>query len=146
MSDTGPREASQRINSRVRRDANGCLIYLGRIHPSGYGMVWYEGRHRLVHRLAWELVNGPIPDGLVMDHLCRNPSCINLEHLEPVTTAVNVYRGIGPSAINRRKTHCNSGHVFDEANTYFTAGKRHCRECRRLWQSGYRAQKRAAAS
>jgi hypothetical protein len=85
------------------------------------------------HRFAYELFVDEIPDGLTLDHLCRNPRCVNPGHLEPVTQRENTLRGISPVAVNAAKTHCKHGHLLDEANTYMTnAGSRQCRTCNRL--------------
>jgi hypothetical protein len=67
---------------------------------------------RPTHRIAYELACGPIPDGLVIDHLCRNTLCLTPEHLEPVTSRTNLMRGFSPSSENARKTHCDRGHPF----------------------------------
>ena len=70
-----------------------CHIWQGAIAVNGYGLVRRGGVMRRAHRWAWEQVNGSIPDGLVMDHLCRNRPCVNPAHVEPVTQAENVRRG-----------------------------------------------------
>lgn len=73
---------------------------------------------------------GPIPEGMDLDHTCRNRGCVNPEHLEPVTTQVNTLRGIGPTAENARKTHCKHGHPLEGDNLYVDPeGKRKCRAC-----------------
>lgn len=85
---------------------------------------------RMAHRAVYELVVGPIPDGFHLDHLCRNPRCVNPDHLEPVTCAVNILRGVGATAVNKRKTSCPKGHLYSEENTYVTPqGYRQCRQC-----------------
>jgi hypothetical protein len=87
--------------------ASGCHVWQGRKNAKGYGQV---GRHGLAHRVAYEAACGPIPDGLVIDHLCRNRACCNPAHMEPVTPGENVRRGNCPPMVNARKTHCKSGH------------------------------------
>jgi hypothetical protein len=132
----------------------GCWPWAGFLHPSGYGMFYrgrVEGRARgcRAHRFAYETFVGPIPEGLTIDHLCRNRWCVNPEHLEPVTNGENVLRGVGPPAENARKTHCDNGHLYDEKNTKYELyrGKtiRRCRKCRaaisrrRYWEAKARA-------
>ena len=94
----------------------------------GYGLFWVSPERRTTgHRFAYELLKGPIPEGLVLDHLCRNPSCVNPDHLEPVTTGENTRRGVNHE---RRKMHCPQGHPYDTANTYVDAHSwRKCRTC-----------------
>ena len=88
-----------------------CWIWQGK-KDYGYGRVGMNGTHHRAHRLIYEALKGPIPEGLQLDHLCRNRSCVNPNHLEPVTGAQNCRRGIGS------KTHCKHGHEFTEENTY----------------------------
>lgn len=96
----------------------------------GYVVIGAGGRLRLIHRVAYELLAGPIPGGLELDHLCRNRACFNPAHLEPVTGRVNVLRGFGPAAKNARKKKCVHGHAFTAANIYVSKGGR-IRVCRR---------------
>lgn len=81
------------------------------------------------HRWAYEFLVGPIPDGMFLDHLCRNTGCVNPDHLEPVTNAENVMRGFGPAANHARKTHCPKGHPFPPKAD---GKKRRCGECERI--------------
>jgi hypothetical protein len=98
---------------------------------TGYGRSAVDGRLTESHRLAYELLVGPIPDGLQIDHLCRNRACCNPLHLEPVTQRENVLRSEALSAKNARKTHCPRGHAFTDENTYVDRdGWRRCRKCK----------------
>lgn len=111
---------------------NGCWEWTGTVGLSGYARFQSRttGGRRYAHRVAWEIVRGQIPEGLQIDHLCRNRRCVNPEHLEPVTQRTNVLRGVGPSAKQARQTHCLKGHPFDEVNTYRDPrGRRKCRRC-----------------
>ena len=84
----------------------------------------------LAHRLIYAWTHGYIPEGLVIDHLCRNGLCINVEHLEAVTNVENVMRGEGVCAKNARKTHCKRGHILSLENIYNRAnGRRDCKLC-----------------
>ena len=93
----------------------------------------------LAHRLAYEVTLGPIADGLTVDHLCRNRSCIRPDHMDLVPMGVNTMRGTSVSAINVAKTHCVRGHPFDATNTRLDSYQhRHCRTCEREHCRQYR--------
>lgn len=129
----------------VEKRDDGCWWWL-RACSNGYGRVWFGGRQRVSHQVAYELAIGPIPEGKVLDHLCRNPSCVNPEHLEPVRQRTNLARGRTFVAENLAKTECVWGHPFDTENTYTDKlGKRHCKACRRRRLREYAAKKRAVA-
>lgn len=123
-----------------RCSADECWPWLGARQPNGYGKMGSGGSHGrtlLAHRVSYELNVGPIPDGLTIDHLCRNPACVNPAHMEVVTGAENILRGESAAARNSRKTHCPAGHPYDEENTLLhrlRTGKygRECRECNKL--------------
>lgn len=108
-----------------------CWLWLGElIKRTGYGQVGREGRNYRAHRLSYELLIGPIPLGLELDHLCKVRHCVNPAHLEPVTGKVNKLRGDTFNARNAAKTHCPKGHPYDEKNTYMhPRGLRCCRQC-----------------
>lgn len=112
-----------------KQSRSGCWLWLGGIGPGGYGTASWGGKTQRAHRLSYAAFKGNIPDGLCLDHLCRVRSCINPQHLEAVTYAVNSSRGIGPSAINQRKTHCKNGHLFPPANS---ARRRICLPCQKV--------------
>ncbi len=110
----------------------GCWLWMGGVNRDGYGHIrGYENRRIGVHRFAYELLVGSIPEGLEIDHLCRVRRCVNPEHLEPVPHRVNVLRGQAPSSANAHKTHCVHGHEFTPENTYVepSNGYRKCRTC-----------------
>lgn len=132
------RDPIDRLVSKL--DMSGqCWTFTGATNAAGYGMVSFQGKTRPAHRLAYELAVGAVPPDLDLDHLCRNRGCCNPDHLEPVTTRVNVLRGDSPSAHHATKTHCPKGHPYDEENTYRLGNERRCRICHRV---GDRARKR----
>lgn len=115
--------------ARVAVAESGCWLWTGSCDPSGYGTLKLEGRTRRAHRLAYELLVGPIPDGLQLDHLCRVRNCANPDHLEPVTNQENSRRG------RALITHCPKGHPYSGDNLRLHVRKngrdvnRECREC-----------------
>lgn len=127
--------------------SDGCWRWTGTVGGTGYAAWTFDGKaNQAAYRYSYELLIGPIPAGLVIDHLCRNTQCVNPDHLEPVTNAENVLRGIGPTAINARKTECVHGHAYTSANTGInpTTGSRFCKACKADYQRRRRARLRAA--
>lgn len=122
-----------------------CWLWIGKKLPAGYGQIGTrDHKHILVHRLSYELHKGPIPEGLHIDHLCRMPACVNPDHLEAVTAQENILRGKTHAARNKDKTHCDRGHLFDDANTYWAknGAERICRACKTLLARKYYAAKK----
>jgi len=116
-----------------------CWIWIG-VRSGGYGRYTFRGKLTGAHRFYYELVNGPIAEGLQIDHLCRNRACVNPDHLEPVTIGENVLRGIGRSAQNARKTECLRGHPLNGSNLYIDPrGQRCCIICQRARVVAWRA-------
>mgnify|MGYP003501961059 CR=1 FL=1 len=128
----------ERLLRKIRYDS-GCWVWSG-LRASGnwnYGRVTgLDGRQTAAHRLAYELLVGPIPDGLVIDHLCRNPACVNPIHLEPVTTEENVRRG---ASCRHSADTCTKGHPFSDENTgsrwYGGREWRFCKACKSQLQA-----------
>lgn len=94
-----------------------CWNYIGWTDKNGYGRTRWSSGMVLTHRLAYEQLVGEIPDGLLLDHLCRNTSCVNPDHLEPVTSQVNTLRGFSVVTEHAKKTHCPYGHEYTSENT-----------------------------
>jgi len=134
----------QQFASSYLEDANGCWIWNRSLVTGGYAAFW-DGQTVSGHRWSYEHFIGPVPKGMQLDHLCRVRECVNPHHLEPVTLAENVMRGVGLSAINARKTQCKRGHVFDGSNTYIASnGSRCCRPCKAMLAREYTRAKSAS--
>ena len=103
-----------------------CIVGDGTPNGNGYRTRRINGKKVYLHRLAWEQANGPIPVGMVIDHLCRNRECVNVEHLEVVSNAENILRGESRPAQNARKDRCPAcGNDYTQDGRY-----RRCRSCR----------------
>jgi hypothetical protein len=135
------------IFSRITVDeSTGCWNWTQALDSHGYGVLGYRYRVEKAHRFAYEIFVGPIPEGLTLDHLCRNTRCVNPEHLEPVTQGENVLRGVGFAAVNARKTHCIHGHPLEGDNLGLQGPNgtyRYCLTCRRITERAYNARRPA---
>lgn len=133
---------------------DGCWLWKDSLGSFGYGVLITDGKTRMAHRFVYEMLVGPIPDGLTLDHLCHthdltcaggnscvHRGCVRPDHLEPVTAVENVARGRSYWAA---KTHCPKGHPYDDANTIQMQGARRCRACQHEFQSAYYRRKKAA--
>lgn len=119
-------------------DTDACWLWPGSKDAHGYGRVSSPGKHGaplLVHRVLYEWMVGPIPDGMELHHTCRVPSCCNPAHMEPVTHAENIRRGAGNG--NREKVECPQGHPYDYVSP---SGRRGCRRC--ISENGKRSYRR----
>lgn len=125
-----------------------CWNWIGTRSAKGYGHFKALPNTKTptkAHRWSYEDAYGPIPDGLTIDHLCRNTSCVRPDHLEAVEGAVNTLRGYNPCAINARKVRCKWGHDLSEGNFYRHAnGGRVCKQCKAEEQRKRRAKKAMA--
>ena len=119
-----------RFMRNVKPDPDGCWLWQGPTTPNGYGKYRRPGqRERVAHRVLWEHYNGPVPDGMELDHLCRARNCVRPEHFEVVTPSENTRR---QDHANRNKTACPQGHDYTPENTRTDAsGRRNCRTCDR---------------
>ena len=123
-----------------------CWIWIGSLNRKGYGSIRIGGRNgasKPVHRVVYELYFGPMPKGLVSDHLCRKRPCCNPLHIEPVTARTNTLRGIGQGVLNSRKRFCPKGHEYTKQNTRITYGRRRCRVCLRAAKRIYKCKMKA---
>ena len=119
-----------RFLKKVKIIDNNCWEWQAYKDHLGYGMFSFKGKPMLVHRFMYEYFHDQIQQGLELDHLCRNPSCVNPIHLEAVTHLENLRRGSGLPALNSRKTHCKYGHEFTPDNIRRRSnGGRECRIC-----------------
>lgn len=137
-----------------------CWVWQKVLTKDGYGQTNYvddDGTHRtkIAHKLMYEQIIGPVPDGLELDHICENRACINPIHLEPVTPLVNKSRSTSVGTVNANKTHCSNGHEYTKENTAIRVnprGKRsrQCITCRlfakRKWARKNRLEKKNAKS
>lgn len=135
----------ERFWSKVHSTIAGeCWLWTASVDRDGYGKYGQPtGGWVRAHRWAYEHLIGPIPDGLVIDHLCRVRSCVNPAHMEPVTIQVNTERGV--RGVPPRKTHCKRGHEFTPDNVYMKPGStwRECRTCKRMLKRRYKEREKA---
>ena len=137
-----------RFLAKIEHVDSGCWQWNAAWRRRGYGAFGVgSDLQGYAHRWSYIFFVGNIPEGHVIDHLCRNPGCVNPDHLEAVPTRVNTMRGRLPEVTRARaraQTHCKRGHPFDEQNTYsHPNGRRVCRTCfreyDRLWARARRA-------
>ena len=115
--------------SKVRK-SDGCWLWAGGRTEAGYGRFSVGGASRSAHRMVYQVLRGPVDPSLDLDHLCRNPRCVNPEHLEPVTHRENLLRGDTVSGRQAAKDTCSQGHPFSPENTHIRpGGGRRCRAC-----------------
>lgn len=139
----GDSRLSERFWKKVHPEPmSGCWLWTAALDTNCYG-CFGSAKCRSPHRIAYIVLVGDPGPGLVLDHLCRTPSCCNPAHLEPVSQHENVIRGVGPCALNAKKTHCLRGHALDGDNlVVHKDGRRECRECRSAGKRARYAAKR----
>lgn len=131
--DTRSEDIGRKFWARVGAGGDGCWPWQGVITVYGYGVLLVGSKVRgtrrrlMAHRVSYELLVGPIPDGLQIDHLCRNRACVRPDHLEPVTNRENQLRGQGPVGEQMRRDHCINGHPFN--HVYVSDGRFRQRRC-----------------
>lgn len=139
----GPKPVSPELRFWSKVDkTESCWVWVAG-KRRGYGHFFLNGNSISAHRFSYELLVSKIPEGLQLDHLCKNRSCVNPDHLEPVTLQENLRRGDGnvkatqkAAQLRKNKTHCSRNHPYDTINTYNRPdGGRDCRACRRLRKS-----------
>jgi len=132
----------------ARVDKTGeCWIWTGARNPNGYGVVRRRPKRWLVHAYAWTEEHGPVPEGLELDHLCRNRICVRPSHLEPVTHAENMRRAHEANGTGKYALSCPHGHPYSGDNVRVEKrGYRFCVTCRREQRAAYRARQKIGAA
>jgi hypothetical protein len=140
-------------------ERTGCWLWMGCLQANGYGAIRLFPKTLRVHRVAYEILVGPIAEGKMLDHTCHDPlicqggnqcvhrRCFNPDHLEQVDNVTNYRRGCGNKASladRRCITHCPKGHEYSFENTYLNQGSRNCRECQRLRMAEIRKTRKEA--
>ena len=123
------------LNKIIKDEETGCWNYTGSLRKNtGYGQFYANNKNLLAHRVAYEVLVGPIPEGMLVCHTCNNKKCCNPEHLKIGTHQENIqdaHRDGLCTYKNAKKTHCPTGHPYDEVNTKIYRNMRYCRQCER---------------
>lgn len=138
-------DIQERFWSKVNKQTDsGCWKWTAFIYQ-GYGRFRIGRGIVQAHRWAWEQVHGPVPEGLELDHLCRNTACVNPDHIEAVTHRENALRGFHPNVQTHRTKVCKRGHEISGDNAYpLKDGRQRCFACHRTganrWRDTHREQ------
>ncbi len=127
-----PAREERRFWPKVQEMPDGCWHWTGALREKGYGSFMRAKGSNMAHRFAYELLVGPIPDGLCIDHLCEVKKCVNPAHMELVTPRENLRRGA------ERRRSCRRGHEINSENARYSQGRRYCRVCEREKARRYR--------
>lgn len=123
-----------------------CWVWTGTRDRDWYGTFYFRGANRRAHRVSWYAMNGPIPDGMVINHTCRNRACVNPQHLNCITVGENATRdSASRSYVNSQKTTCRNGHPFDRVVTWAGKSQRVCSVCDRARRAAAKRRRTAAA-
>ena len=127
---------AERFQSKTRPAANGCIEWTAGQVSFGYGGFHWRGKLWRAHRMAWTLAHGDIPDGLTVDHMCRNRLCVNVAHLRLLTLGENAADGKAHhhyAILGMKPGHCLAGHEMTPENTYIVpaTGRRCCQTCKK---------------
>lgn len=128
----------------VRDDLTGCVTWSGPKHKNGYGKVRLRNQEFLAHRASWVAAGRPLTEGMVLDHLCRNRACVNVDHLEEVSSRENTLRGISPVAMHLRlhqSGRCSHGHDLSKVGFHKQGKTKCCAQCGRDRVARYKASK-----
>ena len=132
-----------RLLAKIEQLPSGCWQWKASKYPAGYGQMWNGSRVEQAHRISFREFVGDIPDGCEIDHICRNRSCVNPEHLRAVTHRENMRASDSVMGLNAKKTHCKRGHPLSGENLRVEqSGARQCRECLRMHARNARSRRR----
>lgn len=129
------------LKNKISIRRTGCHEWTGFVKSSGYGQAWHHKKIRPAHRVIFEIIVKHIPNGLVLDHLCRNRKCVNVKHLEIVTQRENCRRGNTGKHLRIRRF-CPQGHRYNKKNTHIYNGRRYCKICNKTYTKNYRHKKK----